>query len=48
VAEAALAMPRLGARDMPTWGNAYRKPDRYALLTSTNVHAPFMRSDARR
>ena len=30
------------------WGNAYRKPSRYALLTSTEVHAPFIRSDARR
>jgi len=30
------------------WGNAYRKPSRYALLTSTDVHAPFIRSDARR
>jgi predicted amidohydrolase len=30
------------------WSNAYRKPGRYALLTSTEVHAPYIRSDARR
>ena len=30
------------------WGNAYRRPSRYSLLTSTEVHAPFFRSDARR
>jgi N-carbamoylputrescine amidase len=30
------------------WGNAYRKPSRYTLLTSTDVNAPFIRSDARR
>ena len=30
------------------WGNAYRKPSRYALLTSTEIRAPFIRSDARR
>ena len=30
------------------WGNAYRKPSRYALLTAPEVQAPFIRSDARR
>jgi N-carbamoylputrescine amidase len=35
-------------RAAEAWGNAYRKPSRYALLTSTEVHAPFIRSDARR
>jgi N-carbamoylputrescine amidase len=35
-------------RSHETWGNAYRRPGRYALLTSTEVHAPFIRLDARR
>jgi predicted amidohydrolase len=30
------------------WGNAYRKPQRYGLLTSPTVEPPFVRSDARR
>jgi predicted amidohydrolase len=30
------------------WGNAYRKPSRYGLLTSPSVDRPFLRSDARR
>ncbi|MGD0877233.1 MAG: carbon-nitrogen hydrolase family protein [Anaerolineales bacterium] len=30
------------------WGNAYRKPNRYGLLTSPSVDRPFIRSDARR
>ena len=30
------------------WGNAYRKPARYGLLTSPSVDRPFVRSDARR
>jgi N-carbamoylputrescine amidase len=34
-------------RAYEVWGNAYRKPSRYALLTSTEIHAPFIRSDAR-
>jgi hypothetical protein len=29
------------------WGNAYRKPRRYALLTALDVHKPFTRDDAR-
>jgi N-carbamoylputrescine amidase len=30
------------------WGNAYRKPRRYDLLTSLAVEPPFIRPDARR
>jgi N-carbamoylputrescine amidase len=30
------------------WGNAYRKPKRYGILTSPSVDRPFVRSDARR
>jgi predicted amidohydrolase len=30
------------------WGNAYRKPGRYSLLTSPAVDPPFVRPDARR
>jgi N-carbamoylputrescine amidase len=30
------------------WGNAYRKPGRYGLLTSPAVEAPFLRPDSRR
>jgi predicted amidohydrolase len=30
------------------WGNAYRKPGRYGLLTSPAVEPPFLRPDARR
>jgi predicted amidohydrolase len=30
------------------WGNAYRKPGRYGILTSPAVEPPFVRSDARR
>lgn len=29
-------------------GNAYRRPEKYRLLTSREVHQPFLRSDARR
>ncbi len=35
-------------RQAETWGNSYRKPSRYALLTSTEVAEPFVRPDARR
>ena len=31
-----------------SWGNAYRKPGRYAILTSPVVEPPFIRPDARR
>jgi len=30
------------------WGNAYRKPRRYGILTSPSVDPPFVRSNARR
>jgi predicted amidohydrolase len=35
-------------RQAETWGNAYRKPSRYAILTSTEVGEPFVRTDSRR
>ncbi len=35
-------------RERETWGNAYRRPGRYGLLTSTEVKYPFIRKDARR
>jgi predicted amidohydrolase len=35
-------------RKSETWGNAYRKPHAYKLMTSTQVNEPFERSDARR
>jgi predicted amidohydrolase len=35
-------------RQAETWGNAYRKPSRYAILTSTEVADPFVRPDSRR
>lgn len=35
-------------RERETWGNAYRKPGRYSLLTSNDVKYPFIRKDARR
>lgn len=28
-------------RERETWGNAFRRPHRYGLLTSTEVAAPF-------
>jgi predicted amidohydrolase len=30
------------------WGNAYRKPKRYGMLTSSSVEPPFVRPNARR
>jgi predicted amidohydrolase len=30
-------------RENTIWGNAYRRPHRYGLLTSMDVHAPFER-----
>lgn len=30
------------------WGNAFRKPRRYGVLTSLNVGPPFVRAEARR
>jgi predicted amidohydrolase len=35
-------------REREVWGNAYRKPGRYGLLTSPGVEHPFARKDARR
>ncbi|MBN1176664.1 MAG: carbon-nitrogen hydrolase family protein [Dehalococcoidales bacterium] len=35
-------------REREAWGNAYRKPGRYGLLTSEEVNYPFIRKDARR
>lgn len=35
-------------RERETWGNAFRKPRAYGLLTSMEVHAPFERGSARR
>ena len=35
-------------RERETWGNAYRRPRLYGLLTSQEVRAPFIRPDARR
>ncbi len=35
-------------RECEAWGNSYRKPKRYGLLTSEEVHYPFIRKDARR
>ena len=49
VFSAEIDLDRLRAyRAHEVWGNAYRKPSRYALLTATEVQAPFIRSDARR
>jgi N-carbamoylputrescine amidase len=35
-------------REREAWGNAFRKPRRYNLLTSDEVSAPFIRTSARR
>jgi predicted amidohydrolase len=35
-------------REHEGWGNAFRKPRRYSLLTSLEVEPPFVRSSARR
>jgi predicted amidohydrolase len=35
-------------RERETWGNSYRRPRLYELLTDTTVGAPFVRSDATR
>jgi predicted amidohydrolase len=35
-------------REKETWGNAYRRPGKYALLSSEKVETPFKREDARR
>ncbi len=33
-------------RERETWGNAFRRPDRYGLLTSEQVIPPFIRTNA--
>jgi hypothetical protein len=35
-------------RERESWGNAFRKPRSYGLLTSLEVQAPFIRKSARR
>jgi hypothetical protein len=35
-------------RRREAWGDAYRKPAAYGLLTSSHVSDPFRRPDARR
>lgn len=35
-------------RKRETWGNAYRKPHSYGVLTSRSVNEPFIRKDSRR
>jgi predicted amidohydrolase len=35
-------------REHEGWGNAFRKPRRYSLLTSLEVEPPFIRAEARR
>lgn len=35
-------------RSHEAWGNSYRKPNKYSMLTSEKVEAPFIRKDARR
>ena len=35
-------------RERETWGNAYRRPRLYAMLTDGEVEAPFLRTDATR
>jgi len=35
-------------RRRETWGNAYRKPDNYSLLVSSDVKDPFIRKNSRR
>jgi N-carbamoylputrescine amidase len=35
-------------RERETWGNAYRRPRLYGLLTATEVQPPFIRPDATR
>lgn len=35
-------------RERETWGNAYRRPRLYGMLTATEVNPPFARKDATR
>ena len=42
-------MDRIRAcRERGAWGNAFRKPRSYGLLTSLQVEKPFIRESARR
>jgi predicted amidohydrolase len=42
-------MDRIRAwREHEVWGNAFRKPSRYSMLTSAEVEPPFVRAEARR
>ena len=42
-------MDRIRAyRESEVWGNAFRKPSRYGILTSADVEPPFVRASARR
>jgi predicted amidohydrolase len=46
---ASFDLKRLRAyRERETWGNAYRRPRLYGLLTSTEVSPPFVRPDSTR
>ena len=46
---AAFDMDKIRAyREREVWGNAFRKPQRYGLLTSSEVEYPFVRASARR
>ena len=46
---AAFEMDKIRAyREQHVWGNAFRKPGRYDLLTSPEVAYPFVRASARR
>jgi predicted amidohydrolase len=46
---AAFDMDRLRAyRARETWGNAYRRPRLYEMLTATEINPPFVRRDATR
>jgi predicted amidohydrolase len=46
---AAFDLDKLRAyRERESWGNAFRKPRSYGLLTSLEVQAPFIRKSARR
>jgi hypothetical protein len=35
-------------REREVWGNAFRKPGRYSMLTLPNVEPPFVRPGAKR
>lgn len=35
-------------RESEAWGNAYRRPDMYGLLTANEINEPFVRADGRK